>query len=282
MNVLTNKTDGSGWAADYNVYRGIVIDNQDKQYPNSGRVQVFIPDVQGLNLVNLFKNKEHASYKFPGDNVGDLTEDVVNYLRGFCPWAVPCLPIIGETGPGLYSANGASVSEDPCGPATAIPTTKPGYSMQDVGDGFANPSAYFNGKGNVHGLQYGSPDYSGYPKGIFAFPRVGAQLLIAFLKGDINYPVYIGSMPDLTEFQQMYSVGKGYGAPAGFESPAPVPPTARNINATAPQPNINLAAKPLSRVPFRPPTPIANQPVQTIVDSINFNNAVTINNLIQQ
>lgn len=282
MNVLTNKTDGTGWAADYNVYRGIVIDNQDKQYPNSGRVQIFIPDVQGLNLVNFFKNKEHVTYKFPGNNVGDLTEDVITYLRGFCPWAVPCLPVMGETGPGLYSNGSASVSEDPCAPTTPTdsnPIAKPGYSVQDTSDGYANPSAYFNGKGNPHGSQYSSPDYSNHPKGVFAFPRVGAQLLITFLKGDINFPVYIGSMPGVSEFQQMYDVGNGYGAPAGHESAAPIPPTARDINATAPQPNINLGATPISRVPPTPTIPEA-QTVQTTINLINNNNAVTISRLL--
>jgi hypothetical protein len=267
MNVQTNKPDGLGWGPNYNVYRGIVIDNQDRQYPNSGRVQVFIPDIQGLNLVTLFKDKKVPSYRFPGENVGDLTEDVMIYLRGFCPWALPCLPIIGESGPGLYTKNGASVSEDPCSASTNS-LTKPGYSVQDTGDGFATPSAYFNGKGNVHGLQYSSPDYSSQPKGVFAFPRVGAQLLIAFLTGDINKPVYIGSMPGVIEFQQMYAVGKGYGAPAGYESPAPIPPTARDINAKAPQPNINLESKPLSRVPTSNETTI-------VVDR-------TIENIIKQ
>ena len=281
MNVLTNKIDGAGWTADYNVYRGIVIDNQDKQYPNSGRVQIFIPDVQGLNLATFFKDKESINYNFPGNNVGDLTEDVINYLRGFCPWAVPCLPIIGETGPGLYSNGNASVSEDPCAPG-ATPVAKPGLSQQGVSDRFASPSADFNAKGNVYGSEYSSPDYSNHPKGIFAFPRVGAQLLVTFLKGDVNFPVYIGSMPGIVEFQQMYAVGQGYGAPAGYGSTAPIPPTARDTTAKAPQPNVNLDAKPLSRVPYRPPTPIANQPVQTIVNSINFSTAVNINNLIQQ
>jgi len=283
MNVLTNNTDNTSWGANYNVYRGIVIDNQDKQYPNSGRVQIFIPDVQGLNLVNLFKDKENITYKFPGNNAGDLTEDVMVYLRGFCPWAVPCLPVMGDTGPGLYANGNASVSEDPCAPNPAPgtnPTTKPGYTVQDTSDGFASPSAYFNAKGNPNGSQYSSPDYSNHPKGVFAFPRVGAQLLVTFLKGDINCPVYIGSMPGVDEFQQMYAVGKGYGAPAGYESPAPIPPTARDINATAPQPNINLGAPPLSKV-LASSTTIPDKTVKATMDTINKNITNNINKLLK-
>jgi hypothetical protein len=264
MNVFTNKSNNIGWQPDLGVYRGIVIDNNDVKVPNSGRVQVFIPDVHGVNIVKFLKNKDSISYRFPGDGIiGDLTPDVLNYLREICPWAAPCMPIIGESGPGVYSKSGeASASDDPCNGSTDTNApkyfNKPASMYEDptanVSDIYSDPQFYMLGRGNAYGNEYRSPSYSNQPKGVYAIPRVGAQLLLAFLKGDSNFPVYIGNMPGVSEYQQILEMDGTYpGSPKGFESmvdtsklPLPVKP----INQPLPQqPNINTQAEPISKQP---------------------------------
>ncbi|NBP04424.1 MAG: hypothetical protein EBU90_30940, partial [Proteobacteria bacterium] len=226
-----SKTNYSGYEKDHGIYRAMVIDNADTQVPNSGRVQVFIPEIHGLNLQQFLKGKETVNYKFPGDNIeSDLDSKTIKYLKTLCPWATACLPVIGETGPGLYNARsgGATVNDNPCyGTSDAnFPEKfiKPGAITESPGhispDAFSTPSFNFTARGNSHGAEYRAPTYSNAPKGSFAIPRVGANLLVMFWKGDPNFPVYIGYLPSAQDFANIFSMdGTNPGYPGGFETP---------------------------------------------------------------
>lgn len=239
------------------IYKGVVIDNADLNTPYSGKVQVYIPDVHSVNLINFLKNKEAVSYKFPGDNlIGDMTDDVVNYLRNICPWAIPCMPIIGETGPGIYNNQQGSVSDDTCIDLTGNNTReKPAsvyndaFNAESNTDNFSNPKNIMSARGNPYGNSYQSPPYPNHSKGVFAIPRVGAQLLIMFFKDDPNYPVYLGSLPSESEFQQIYSMDGTYpGYPKGYEQQIQVPANTpeKNLKPDLQQPNINTNASELN------------------------------------
>lgn len=267
MNTTTAKANNSGWQPYFGVFRGIVIDNQDTQIPHSGRVQVFIPDIHSINLVSFFADRDNVTFKFPGENIiGDLTPDMVNYLRTICPWATPCAPIIGETGPGLYNDGGfASATEIPCdgGSDQNAPAgfNKPSSQYEDPGkvnDVFSEPRFSLTARANTFGNEYRAPSYSNAPKGVYGIPRVGAQLLLSFLKGDCNFPVYIGSMPSTNEYQQIFQMdGTFPGAPGGYESlvkpPASSLPT-KSVTETAPQPNVNTDAPQISKQPEPKPS----------------------------
>ena len=110
------KSNYEGYRQDFGVYRALVINNNDTTITYSGRVQVFIPEIHGVNLQQFLGNKSTINFRFPGNNIEtDLNAASLNYLRTLCPWAVACLPVIGETGPGLYNtqSGAAGVSENP-------------------------------------------------------------------------------------------------------------------------------------------------------------------------
>ncbi len=276
MSVFSTLGNNQGWLAAPYATKAIVIDNQDTEYPDSGRVQVYIPDVHGVNIDKFFGQKESITFRFPGNNIiGDLTEEMVNYLRGICPWAVPCAPIIGETGPGIYRNGTASTSDVPCdsmndnfAPANFA---KPGSPYDaSYADLASNPQFAILGRGNTFGNEYRSPSYSNQPKGVYGIPRVGATLLVTFLKGDTNFPVYLGNMPAVAEFQSILSVGGNQNSPKGFESPvntknSPIPLRPPPDAPPKPQPNVNTNAQPISRSPDVKPPPSS---VQTTMKKI--------------
>lgn len=216
---------------DFGVYKAIVIDNNDVQIPNSGRVQIFIPELHSVNLQQFLKGKQTIQYKFPGNNIiSDLDSNTLNYLKTICPWCIPSSPVTGESGPGLYNGfNGnATTNDNPCyGTSdTQYPDKyiKPGAVTESahyiVPDAFSSPRQNFTARGNSHGAEYRAPVYSNCPKGSFAIPRVGAMLLVAFYKGDANFPVYIGCLPSAQDFSSIFAMdGTTPGYPGGFETP---------------------------------------------------------------
>jgi len=263
MNFFASNSNSTGYQKHYGVYKGIVIDNYDKQFPNSGRVQVYVPDVHGANVDELFGERDTFVYAFPGDGlIGDMNNKVVEYLRKFCPWCIPTMPVIGDAGPGIYGSKAGvgSVSDDPCNglddSRAPLYFTKPSNMYENTadgtrGDGHSDPSAFITGKGNPYGTEYASPSYSNAPKGSFSIPRVGAQLLISFFGGDANFPVYLGILPSSSDFGSIYEMdGTFPGSPRGFESlvdTTKLGTPVRDVNAVKPQPNINTDAQPVSK-----------------------------------
>lgn len=284
------------------VYKAICIDNVDKQIPNSGRVQVFVPEIHGMRLAQVFKGKSNIEYKFPGINIiTDLTPDVLEYLKTLCPWSQACLPVTGGSGPGLYNANSgnASVSEDPCSKPNQgedpnrIPNPSAAYEFKRQRDPHANPVTNYVAKGNYSGAEYAAPSYSNCPKGAFAVPRVGCILLVTFFKGDPNFPVYIGTLPSADDFSSIYEQdGAFQGYPAAYESkvdspsnpPAKEKPskaetdilvansggTPTNTSEVSDKPNIGLSLQVQQPSNFITGVPMSNTPSVT-TPTVNSN-----------
>jgi hypothetical protein len=200
---------------DTSVHKGIVIDNYDKVLPYSGRVQVFIPDIHSANLSALFKDKDISQFRFLGSNIStSLTPDVVEYLRSFCPWAIPSTPVTGDVGIGLYDSQTgqATVSENICISSSPIPNQSSNFtSVQgtlNTGGAYSNPSNNYVRNGDVNPYSR-TPDLTNLPKGVFTVPRVGSSLLLMFFQGNINYPVYIGAVPDALQYKQIFTAVNG-------------------------------------------------------------------------
>lgn len=284
MSFFTSSSNQTGYQKYYGVYKGMVIDNYDTQYPNSGRVQVYVPDAHGANIDELFGQRDTFFYAFPGEGlIGDMGSNVVEYLRKICPWAVPTMPVIGDAGPGLYGSQSGlgSVSEDPCndltGERSPVNFTKPSSIYEftadgEQGDSFSRPEDFLAARGNPYGAEYASPSYSNSPKGVFAIPRVGAHMLISFFGGDPNYPVYLGVLPSSSDFGNILEMdGTFPGSPRGFESLVDVNSLnvpIRDPNAAAPQPNINLDAPQISNNFVKPNQSQVQIALQNIIDQI--------------
>jgi hypothetical protein len=74
----------------------------------------------------------------------------------------------------------------------------------NITNGFTTPSKTFVSKANPNPWPQ-TPALSNLPKGTFAIPRVGATLLVQFFEGNINFPVYIGALPDSYQFSKVFT-----------------------------------------------------------------------------
>jgi hypothetical protein len=100
---------------------------------------------------------------------------------------------------------------------------------------FGNPSDHLLPRGNPFAY-ITVPSYSQSPAGTFSVPRVGAQVMILFYKGDINYPVCIGGANGAPAFTQIFALdGSFQNAP----SPAP-PPFEPTLETTPTQSPVSL------------------------------------------
>lgn len=283
-----NKTNYSGDSKITGIFRAMVIDNNDPKYPSSGRVQIFIPELHGVNLQRFLGEAESFTYKFPGDNIDtSLDSSALNYLKTICPWSYPSYPVIMESGPGLYNARagGSSTNDNPdYGTAdNEYPNkfTKPAAMYESASnihtDAFAVPSNNMVARGNSHGAEFRAPSYPNAPKGAFAIPRVGAQLLVAFFGGDVNFPVYFGALPSITDMTNVFSMdGTSPGVPKGFESPVD---TANLVPPVKPTPSADQVSTQQAAQKGATGIPISRLPaVKNVVSLVN----VAIDNILSK
>lgn len=195
----------------YGVHKAIIIDNYDQKYPLSGRVQIFAPEIHGLTLQALFKGGTEFSFNFLGDNIpGAISQDVVNLLKSFCPWALQCVPITSDFGPGFYDAERgiASETENPCQSLSAVPNHAANYNTPQARANtlspYSNPSWYSVKKADPNPWAR-PPALTNLPKGNFTIPRVGASVIVQFLGGDVNYPIIMGGLPSINQFAEIFS-----------------------------------------------------------------------------
>ena len=101
---------GSNAAVEYkrddtNFYKGIVVKNWDPQ--KLYRIKVFIPEISNQPLDDWLKNYSNLNFRFPGtNNEKDVWKDakVFEEISKLLPYAEPCFPIFGESGPARYQS----------------------------------------------------------------------------------------------------------------------------------------------------------------------------------
>jgi hypothetical protein len=86
-----------------NIYRGIIIQNNDPE--QSGRVKVFVPEVNAALIKNWTATEKNEIIAHMGGNTGTtLTPQLQARLRTMLPWAEVSLPIFGMSSPAFYDA----------------------------------------------------------------------------------------------------------------------------------------------------------------------------------
>jgi hypothetical protein len=246
----TVKTNETGYVPDYSIHKGIVIDTNDP-IQGGGRVQVYIPDIHGINLFSFLNSKNQAEYPTIGDNVGSLNKQSTEYLKTFCPWADICSPILTDMGPGTTGDDGVFdfVAENNARKYEGFKTP------------FAEPHEYLLPRGNP--FAYATvPSYDKAPSGTFGVPRIGAQVLLLFYKGDCNFPVCIGGINGVPAFTQIFALDGSFQNAANGSSPKTsgfsTPTT--SSSSTAPSSPVNTPrSEPTLPPPISagtPPTPL--------------------------
>lgn len=219
---------------DQTFYKGIVIKNNDPH--NLFRVKVFIPELSNQPDAAWLDDIIKIYNKFPGsdplerDSWSDKFYQFEQIARSV-PWAEPCFPIMGESGPGRYCnyEDVSTISEtndfeefQTNYEEDKPPTLKEGvyspawvYEHKDavLHDIFKDPvkDSDETGKG-VNGMAHLTGNSNPYSyitrpsalvnksKGVFGVPEIGSKVWVFHYNGDINLPVYFGVYHDYREY----------------------------------------------------------------------------------
>lgn len=196
---------------DQSFYKGIVVKNNDPR--SLHRVKVYIPEISNAPIVDWLLKYKSVSVKFPGtNNKFDGWRDVKTFEKivSLIPWAEPCFPLMGESGPGRYNSikGEASVSDSNHSDGEKNVTPSFYYEKEDtcLGDKFIDP---FNSRSdfvdrftnNINPYSYeGRPsNHVNKSTGSFSVPRVGSKVWVFHYNGDINFPVYFGVRQDFRD-----------------------------------------------------------------------------------
>ena len=217
---------------DSNFYKGTVVRNNDPQVLM--RVKVYIPELSNEPLDNWLADNTNKATKFPGiNNTTDSFSDtsIFHEIGEFLPWAEPCLPLMGEAGPGRFFANPGkstisdantqeslernnttpiSITEGVTGPASVHTLTG-----EQMGDEFKDPTSNSAVLNNPHSFDFQPIKYVDGAKGVYGVPNVGAQVWVFHYQGDLNFPVYFGGRAGDPEIATIMGTSQG-----GFGSPS--------------------------------------------------------------
>tara|TARA_R110002020_G_scaffold305187_1_gene520956 strand:- start:3607 stop:4848 length:1242 start_codon:yes stop_codon:yes gene_type:complete len=219
---------------DNNFYKGTVVQNNDPE--ELLRVKVYIPELSNEPLDDWLNSDEYKATKFPGtnnktDNFSDTS--IFHVIQDLIPWAEPCLPLMGEHGPGRFFSkinNGIGIISDTNYPEEAVkndtkeinetegvtgPSRAQTLQGEQMGDEFKDPSrnsAVFN---NPHSFDFQPIKYTDGSKGMFGVPNVGAQVWVFHYQGDCNFPVYFGGRAGFGDVATIMASKQGaFGTPA--------------------------------------------------------------------
>lgn len=200
---------------DTNFYKGIVVKNWDPQ--KLYRIKVFIPELSNQPLEDWLKSYKNINMRFPGtNNEKDVWRDtkIFEEIANLLPYAEPCFPILGESGPARYQspAELAAITDsnytdgfESNNKNDEPPTVDKGsfgpsffYENFDTnaGDFFSDPKSNFSGVNNPYSYNYRPSNHVNKAKGMFGVPSVGSQVWVFHYRGDPNFPVYVGSRID--------------------------------------------------------------------------------------
>jgi hypothetical protein len=201
---------------DNSFYRGIVVKNNDPEKLN--RVKVYIPEISNQPYDEWLESYDTFILKAIGSNVnkgegdwGDtqIFEEICKYI----PWAEPCYPILGESGNFRYVKSEEKSIITDCNykegfdknettpPDKNSGSFSPAYLFEFeetmIFDPFHDQVKNYTVKTNTYSYGYSSSKHVNNAKGVFGIPEVGAKVWVFHYEGDLNFPVYFGTMQDL-------------------------------------------------------------------------------------
>jgi len=221
---------------DQSFYKGTVVQNNDPE--GIMRVKVYIPELSNEPLDGWLNDHKQKKTKFPGvNNKTDSWSDTAIFkdIKKLLPWAEPCLPLMGEHGPGRFFAGvdqGIGIANDTNYAKEALGNdVKPinlqkgtgasgpslAYEQKEFNepDANANPGKNSTGINNPHAYGYPPVSYPNASKGVFGVPNVGAPVWVFHYNGDLNFPVYFGCRSGYGDVATIMATKQGaHGSPA--------------------------------------------------------------------
>ena len=226
---------------DQSFYKGIVVKNNDPK--SLYRVKVYIPELSNQPLDNWLAEYKSFSMRFPGkNNKTDSWSDTKMFeeISNFIPWAEPCFPLMGESGPARYNSplelavlTDGNYEEGFQTNNSAPPTSKIGavtpsffYEFYNtaIGDAFCDTESYLSNNNNPYAFAGRPSNNVNKSKGVFGVPSIGSKVWVFHNSGDINFPVYFGIRHDFREISlinnldQPNSKGQSQDYPGKFEN----------------------------------------------------------------
>lgn len=201
---------------DLTFYKGIVVKNNDPLRLN--RVKIYIPELSNQPFDEWFEKFDDFNIKTPGinnqnDNWKD--SDIYESIAGTIPWAEPCFPIFGESGPSRYykdkkivSISDSNYLQGLSAINTEPPTLETGgfapaflYENQGtyIGDAFNDPTVNFSGDANPYSFMFKPSKHVNKAKGMIGIPEIGSKLWVFHWQGNLQFPVYFGASKDYRE-----------------------------------------------------------------------------------
>ena len=198
---------------DISFYRGVVVKNDDPL--KLCRVKVYIPELSNQPFDDWFEKYDAMDIKAPGkNNTTDAWKDIKIFeeIAANIPWAEPCYPLFGESGPSRYykSQGIATISDcnypegfltiDTKAPTVSSGSFAPAFLYESwetpLGDAFTQPLVNYSVKCNPYGFSYKSNKYSNKTKGMIGIPEVGSKIWVFHDIGNLNFPIYFGVAQD--------------------------------------------------------------------------------------
>jgi len=143
---------------DQSFYKGTIVQNNDPEALM--RVKVYIPEISNEPLDNWLNKNEAIRTKMPGvNNKTDSWEDtdIFHEIKDLLPWAEPCLPLMGESGPGRFWSNIddgiSSISDSNYVMDYKKNDTKP----VDIQNGLSGPAFFYEASGLKQGDAFNDP-----------------------------------------------------------------------------------------------------------------------------
>lgn len=204
---------------DNTFYKGIVVKNNDPLKMN--RVKIFIPELSNQPYDDWLEPEETEfyHYKVPGKNQKEPPKTfnwkqtkIFEEISKTIPWAEPCFPLFGESGPTRYYSPDERSTISDCNyedgfqvinekpPNIREGTFSPSYLWENyetiTGDAFCNPLINYSVNCNTYGAFYRSSKHSNMTKGLMGIPEVGSKVWVFHYQGDLQFPVYFGVFQD--------------------------------------------------------------------------------------
>jgi hypothetical protein len=213
---------------DYHIYLGICLANNDPEM--RGRIKIYIPQLAPtINGLEVGDNQNvDKFFNFIGTN-NETSNEISNNLQALkdiLPWAEYAGPICGGNASGRYNAT----------LKTGTTSDSNAWQGDNLTDGFrpaqlyvgdqAHPDAFsetgiHNNKFvNQYAYQYTPSNYSGFARGLFSIPNVGAHIYVFFMDGDRNFPVYFASAYSQEDIKRIFTLNQDVSVDSNMDYPA--------------------------------------------------------------
>lgn len=208
--------------SDHNIYLGICCQNNDPEM--RGRVKIYIPQL--APTIEKLNTNVDKFFNFIGKETNPQLNQVLEDLKNSLPWAEYAGPICGGNASGRYNAfleKGTTSDSNGWENDKMVEGYRPAQNYvaeQSHPDAFKTVGEHKNRFANEYSYQYTPSNYSGFARGLFSLPNVGAHVYCFFINGDRNFPVYFASSYSQDDIKRIFTLEQDVNENSHMDYPA--------------------------------------------------------------